>query len=232
MVVLIVGGTGGIGSALISIFQKQGYHVHATYHIQPATTDAGISWYPCDATDDHSVERLAASVGHIDLLINCIGILYTDLQLPEKSIQQFNVDFFQKNIQTNTLPTLLLAKHFQSRLKAPHPTYFICLSAKVGSIEDNHLGGWISYRASKAALNMCIKTIAIEWKTKLPKCCVIAFHPGTIDTPLSVPFQKRISKQQLNSPDWLAEKLNQLIDELGPGETGRFYNYASEILPW
>ncbi|MDN2480906.1 SDR family NAD(P)-dependent oxidoreductase [Vibrio agarivorans] len=231
MNVLIVGGVGGIGQALVTLFNDVGYNVFATYHRTPPSTSNGV-WFKCDVTDEDSIVKLAEALPSLDVVINCVGILHTCNAIPEKTIQSFDVDFFKHNIETNTLPTLLLAKHLQTHLKSKHTTYFVALSAKVGSIEDNHLGGWISYRASKAALNMSIKTIAIEWRAKLPRCCVIAFHPGTIDTPLSAPFQPRIPSHQLHQPEWLASKLHQLLNKLEHSDTGQLIDYNGTKLPW
>ncbi|CAM4335820.1 SDR family NAD(P)-dependent oxidoreductase [Vibrio agarivorans] len=231
MNVLIVGGVGGIGQALVSLFHDIGHNVFATYHHTPPPTSYG-RWFQCDVTDEACIIELAKVLPKLDIVINCVGILHTDNATPEKTIQSLDVEFFTRNIETNTLPTLLLAKHLQAHLTSKHATYFVALSAKVGSIEDNQLGGWISYRASKAALNMSIKTIAIEWRAKLPRCCVIAFHPGTIDTPLSAPFQPRIPSHQLHQPEWLASKLHQLLNKLEHSDTGQLIDYNGTKLPW
>ncbi|MGR5258700.1 SDR family NAD(P)-dependent oxidoreductase [Vibrio astriarenae] len=231
MNVLIVGGVGSIGQALVTLFHDVGYNVFATYHRTPPSTSFA-RWFQCDVTDEDSILKLAEVLPSLDIVINCVGILHTDNITPEKTIQSFDVDFFKRNIETNTLPTLLLAKHLQTHLKSKYATYFVALSAKVGSIEDNQLGGWISYRASKAALNMSIKTIAIEWRAKLPRCCVIAFHPGTIDTPLSAPFQPRIPSHQLRQPEWLASKLHQLLHKLEQSDSGQLIDYNGTKLPW
>jgi len=106
------------------------------------------------------------------------------------------------------------------------------ISAKVGSIQDNRLGGWYSYRASKAALNMAIKTISLEWQYKVPNCCVAALHPGTTDTQLSAPFQANVAIKKLFSADQTAALLIDVIDNLNSKNSGRFWNWDGKEIPW
>ncbi len=106
------------------------------------------------------------------------------------------------------------------------------LSAKVGSIADNRLGGWYSYRASKAALNMLVRTTAIEWQHRLPNATVLALHPGTTDSRLSRPFQQRLPPGQLHSPTRTGEALSRIIDSAEPEVSGRFYSWDGSLLPW
>ncbi|MGL6257795.1 SDR family NAD(P)-dependent oxidoreductase [Vibrio sp. WXL210] len=237
MIALIVGGSGGIGQALASTLISMGYDVHATYHrtAPPNSTPVGakgIQWHQCDVTNEAQIEKLASQFPSVDILINTVGILHTSEQKPEKSITQLDPDAFLNSMAHNALPTLLLAKHFRRQLNAKHKTLLISFSARVGSISDNRRGGWYSYRCSKAALNMAIKTIAIEWQTKLPQCCVVAFHPGTIDTALSEPFQKHLPEGQLKSPQWVADKLCGLISQWDQHASGHCYDYNGTVIPW
>lgn len=135
-------------------------------------------------------------------------------------------------MQINALPSLLLAKHLQANFKHKRPGIFATISAKVGSIEDNRLGGWYSYRASKAALNMCLKTLAIEWQRVLPNVAVAALHPGTTDTFLSKPFQKNVPPEQLFTPEQSANYMLKVLKQLKPSETGKFWAFDGELLPW
>ncbi|MDD1782884.1 SDR family NAD(P)-dependent oxidoreductase [Enterovibrio sp. ZSDZ35] len=235
MNILIIGGSGGIGKAIIKHITRSfpEASVYATYHSTlPELKQSNITWFKTNTSLDTDIKELAEKVPSLDILINAVGFLHTFDQKPEKSVTQFTVDFFNQNLNANTLPTLLLAKHFSTHLKAKKQTYFISLSARVGSIEDNELGGWISYRCSKAALNMAIKTISIEWKFKLPNCCVFAFHPGTTDTPLSEPFQKNVPTHKLFTPAYVSQQLFKLIDKTRPTDTGKFYSFNGEELPW
>ena len=197
------GGSGGIGNALVIKFLKadKNNHVYSTYlTTSPTLKNERLFWFRVDISSELEVQNLAQKIsGNLDVIINTVGVLHTQQNKPEKTIQEFDTDFFTKNILINTLPTILLAKYFYQHLKASQSSYFVTLSARVGSISDNHLGGWISYRTSKSALNMALKTISIEWKYKRLNCRVWAFHPGTTNTDLSKPFQKNVLKENLLS---------------------------------
>jgi NAD(P)-dependent dehydrogenase (short-subunit alcohol dehydrogenase family) len=125
----------------------------------------------------------------------------------------------------NTIGPALVAKHFLPKLRRKQKTVFATLSARVGSINDNRLGGWASYRMSKAALNMLVRTIAIEQARSAPETVVVALHPGTVDTQLSKPFTKRVDASQLFSPECSAKQLLQVIDRLQAENSGGFYAY-------
>lgn len=239
MKVLIGAGNGGIGQGLIKAILEQypEAELTATYRNQkPTHLSPDIHWIQADLTDQESVEQLASNVSQIDWLINCAGFLHhhthDGFQGPEKSIRQFEPDFFLHNIQHNTLPTLLLAQHFSSALKKSTRGIFAAVSAKVGSIEDNQLGGWYSYRASKAALNMALKTLSIEWQRSHKNLCVSALHPGTTDTGLSEPFQKNVPKGKLFTPEQTGHYLLNVLEQLTPDQTGSFFSWNGEKLPW
>lgn len=235
MKILVIGGNGGIGKAILRHVTNTfpDAHLYATYHLNvPDIKQSNISWFEIDASKDPDVKELAEKIPELDMLINAAGFLHDPPHKPEKSINQFTPEFFNQNLNSNTLPTLLLAKYFSTHLKAKQQTYFISLSARIGSIEDNKIGGWVSYRCSKAALNMAIKTISIEWKFKLSNCCVFAFHPGTTDTQLSQPFQKNVSPSKLFTADYVSQQLFNLISELNSSSTGKFYSFTGEELPW
>ena len=235
MNILIIGGTGGIGLAIIQqlLIIKPHANIHATFfRHQPQYQHSQLHWHHLDISLENQIAALAKQLPQLDVVINAVGMLHTAKHQPEKSIQQFDVAFFQTNIQINTLPSLLIAKHFMTSLRTSPRSYFVTISAKVGSIEDNKLGGWISYRSSKAALNMAIKTISIEWQTKLPHCCVIAFHPGTTASALSEPFQRNVAPHKLFTPTYTAQCLLHLLAILTPEDTGQFLSYNGNILPW
>ena len=235
MNILIIGGSGGIGSAVVErlLAEKPGATLYATYRSKrPALQHERLRWFQLDASAERSVAQMAAVLPALDMLINAIGFLHSPEHKPEKSITEFDPDFFQQNIQANTLPSLLLAKHFSRHLKAKSTSYFVSFSARIGSIEDNRIGGWVSYRASKAALNMALKTISIEWQRKLPNCCVVAFHPGTTDTGLSKPFQRNVPQGQLFTADYVAQCLLSLLSRLSAQDSGRLFSYSGEEIDW
>ncbi len=235
MNIVIVGGSGGIGQAFIRnlVGKDDVLSIHATFNRnEPKFLHPKLIWQRMDVMQQSSVRTWSETLGEIDWLINAAGILHTRDSRPEKSVGQFEPDFFLQNISINTVPTLVLARFTQEKFKHGRPAVFASVSAKVGSIEDNRLGGWYSYRASKAALNMCIKTLAIEWKRTLPSVTVAALHPGTTDTALSKPFQKNVPKDKLFSPDQSAGYMLDVLNGLTPEMSGRFWAYDGALLPW
>jgi len=235
MKILIVGGSGGIGFAILRCFLHSypDAQIIATYSTHPLSFEHdNLKWLELDITDEPAIERLSNEIGAIDILVNAVGFLHSSDNKPEKTIKGFDSAFFHQNILSNTLPSILLAKHFMHSLRSGNKTFFIVLSAKVGSISDNRAGGWLSYRVSKSALNMAIKTISIEWQRRLPNCCVLLFHPGTTDTALSKPFQKNLPEGQLHSPDVTAKALLELIERSGPDDSGKFVSFDGTEIGW
>mgnify|MGYP001819159427 FL=1 len=233
--VVIIGGSGGIGRAFVeSLAQREDVNsVVATFNrTAPVFSHPAVSWYKLDITDEAAIRAWTQHLGEIDWLINAAGILHLQDQRPEKSIKQLDPGFFIQNIKANTLPTLLVAKHLQTHFRHGRPARFAAVSARVGSIEDNRLGGWYSYRASKAALNMCIRTLAIEWRRTLPHVVVAALHPGTTDTTLSQPFQKNVPREQLFTPAYSVGRMLEVLDKLTPADSGKFWAFDGELLPW
>jgi len=232
--IVIVGSSGGIGQAFIRnlVGKDDVLSIHATFNRnEPKFLHPKLIWQRMDVMQQSSVRTWSETLGEIDWLINAAGILHTQDSRPEKCVRQFEPDFFLQNISINTVPTLVLSRFTQEKFKHGRPAVFATVSAKVGSIEDNRLGGWYSYRASKAALNMCIKTLAIEWKRTLPNVTVAALHPGTTDTALSKPFQKNVPKDKLFSPDQSAGYMLDVLNGLTPEKSGRFWAYDGALLP-
>jgi len=168
--VALVGGSGGIGHAMVAALSAMPNinSIHATYFQSPSSSslasidsfgsDTQVLWAKLDATNQNDVSAWMNHLGEVDWIINCAGYLHDANNSPEKSVSQFDVQNFNRSMQINCLPTLLLAKHAHHNLKRSDNPVFASISARVGSIADNRLGGWYSYRASKAALNMAIKT--------------------------------------------------------------------------
>ncbi|WP_215406085.1 SDR family oxidoreductase [Vibrio gigantis] len=238
--ILVIGGSGGIGLAVVkhllselSRFDFLDIHVAATYHSQkPEIDDKRLNWYQVDVTQESDIVELRSQFDQLDWLINCVGMLHTPELGPEKNLSSIDPEFFLKNISVNTLPSLLLAKHFTPVLKMSDNPKFAVVSAKVGSISDNRLGGWYSYRSSKAALNMFIKTMSIEWQRSIKKGTVIALHPGTTDTALSKPFQGNVPQGKLFESSYVAHQLVDIIRTSTPDNSGHFYAYDGEQLSW
>ena len=235
MRIAIIGASGGIGQALLMklLGLNSVEMVYATYYRhRPKIRAIDVVWEQMDLTKESSVADWSRNVGELDWLINAAGILHNAEHRPEKSIAEVNPEFFMHNISINSLATLMLARYLQCKFDHGRPAIFSVISARVGSIEDNRLGGWYSYRASKAALNMGVKTLSLEWKRTLPNISVVALHPGTTDTSLSAPFQRNVPKDRLFSADHTAGCLIRVLRELSPKDTGKFLSYSGEVLPW
>ncbi|EGR3028986.1 SDR family oxidoreductase [Vibrio parahaemolyticus] len=235
MNILIVGGNGGIGLAMVkeALVRFPQAQIHATYRRTKSDYEhSALIWHQVDVTDEAQVKNLSQAVNSIDWVINCVGMLHTSNKDPEKNLSMVDPDFFLQNIAVNTLPSMLLAKYFTPLLKRSGVPKFAVVSAKVGSISDNRLGGWYSYRASKAALNMFIKTMSIEWQRTLKNGVVLALHPGTTNTALSEPFQANVPEGKLFTPERVASDLMGLIEKVAPQDSGAFLTYDGERLPW
>jgi len=225
-VAVVIGASGGVGSALLERLRADSRY--------PTVLGFSRSSDPSlDLTDEASIEaaaKLARSRGELQLVIDATGFLHDDHYTPEKSWRQLEPDHLARAFALNASGPALLMKHFLPLLSRSERSVFATLSARVGSIGDNRLGGWHSYRASKAALNMLVRGLSIELKRRNPKGVCVALHPGTVDTRLSQPF----SKQGLNvrSPDTAAEELLAVIDRLDEDDNGCFYDYRGEPVAW
>ena len=233
MDVLIVGASGGIGQAMAENYNVNGHHVIGTYcKTVPPKLSESIDLVPMDPSQDAEVQNSLSKISSLDLVINCVGFLSSEDGLPEKTIRKFEARGLEESIRINALPTLLIAKHTQKLLRKSSQSVFATISAKVGSIEDNQLGGWYSYRISKAALNMALKTLSIEWSKSVPNCCVAALHPGTVTTKLSAPFLGEGKKHSLLSTSQCAAHLSQMVNNLKPQDTGRFWSWNGDEICW
>jgi len=151
---------------------------------------------------------------------------------PEKSFKQLQKETLQKTFLVNTIGPALCAKYFLPKLHHNKRAIFAALSARVGSISDNRLGGWYGYRASKAALNMIIKNLAIEYRRMNQSGIVVGLHPGTVDTHLSKPYQGNVPNDKLFTPDQAAQYLHDVINKLKPEDSGGCFDWAGKaILP-
>ena len=179
----------------------------------------------CDIRSESSMhnflEQIQGQFKHIDVLINCAGVLHSKDYLPEKTFSKLNAAQLNENYQTNAMGHLLLLKKMEKLIASSKSPIVTSISARIGSIKDNQLGGWYSYRMSKAALNMGFKTLEVEWRRKYPHIKLLLIHPGTTDTELSKPFQKRLKAGMLQSveqtSEYIIEQINKkLNDQLEP----------------
>lgn len=229
--VLIIG-YGGIGAALAAYYAEHGYAVTVASRQPP--DHHGYHWRMIDEQAlPNDMPWLKDLLQQDDCLIICtIGVLHTDHIQPEKSIRQFNVAQTSELMHHNLITPMLWLQHISRYIDRRHSHKILVLSAKVGSISDNQLGGWYSYRASKAALNMMVKTFAIELKRSGYRTVVAAVHPGTTDTALSAPFQRGLAEGYLQSPAQTAARLAQVMAELIPAQHGCLLNWDGQVLPF
>lgn len=238
--VLVAGGSRGIGRALVeALLQRQDIgriYVLARHWSEPAG-DPREQRLCVDLTDPQVLhglgEQLRAECLRLDLLINCVGLLHEpDGLQPEKRLADVQLDWLLQSFTVNAAVPLLLARELLPLLRGRHLCRFASLSARVGSIGDNRLGGWYAYRAAKAAQNMLLRTFAIEWARLNPNGCCLLLHPGTTDTGLSAPFQANVPEGRLFAPAFVAERLLQVIAGHGPADSGNFYAWDGQPIPW
>lgn len=242
---LIVGGGHGIGLGLVQALRERAplAKIHVTYRDQDkaqgilalAETSPNVEVHQIDPTEESAwvqlTEYLLNQQERPELIINCVGFLHNESGSPERSLREFNADFFLNNMRVNTLPSLLMAKHLAPLLKQVPQSVFAALSAKVASLEDNNLGGWHSYRMSKVALNMGLRNMAIEFQRNRIPCTFLAIHPGTTRTVLAEPFLKSI-KHEIHEPIESAHNILKVIGSKTIADSGRFYSWDGEPLPW
>lgn len=189
-----------------------------------------------DVTQEASLaaatSAIKAEVKELHLVIYCVGVLHDDQLFPEKSLRDLTASNLLRSFEVNSVGAALSAKHLSCLFSRRTPGIFACLSAKVGSIEDNRLGGWYGYRASKAALNMFVKTMAIEFGRSYPQTIVVALHPGTTDTDLSKPFQSNVAEGQLCTVSQTVQSLGNVLSNLTIKDSGSFFSWNGNTLPW
>ncbi|WP_367606021.1 SDR family NAD(P)-dependent oxidoreductase [Legionella sp. W05-934-2] len=227
---IIVIGDGGIGQSFAHFCEESGkntFLLGRNYSIGEIPKSLNLNLD--NSTSFQQIAEFVAS-NKIDTLVNTLGILHHDNHFPEKTISQLEPDWLFENLKINCFSSLLILKYLNQYLPAASQFKFVALSARVGSIADNHLGGWISYRVSKAALNMGLKTAAIEWKHKFRNAVIAAYHPGTVDTKLSKPFQANI--KSIFTPQQASAYLYDFIDHLHPAMSGGFYAWNKERIPY
>jgi len=180
-----------------------------------------------------AVQQIERRSSQIHIMINCAGVLHgLGLKGPEKRLNDLDNQTLLAYFKTNTIGPALMLKHFTSLFPSKGRVLIGNISARVGSIGENHLGGWYGYRASKAAQNMITKTASIELSRKNADLICVGLHPGTVKTQLSAPFRKRIEPGHILSPEESATKLINLLLSLSPKDTGLFFSHDGQILSW
>lgn len=233
--ILILGGADGIGFAISKVFEKLNYNIYVTSRYPHENTN-NIKYFILEATKENSwlnfKELISKNNVLFDIIINTIGILHDDINniYPEKSIKTLDTNFFIKNIEINSLVSALCIKHMIDFISKNKKTVIAHLTARLGSISDNNIGGWLSYRASKAAQHMIIKTASIELARNYNKLIIIGLHPGTVATKLSKPFLK--TAKIVFEPEESAKKLTAVIENLDYKATGKVYDYSGKLIPY
>jgi NAD(P)-dependent dehydrogenase (short-subunit alcohol dehydrogenase family) len=235
--IAIIGSSGAIGSALVNqlAVSNPDAVIHAFSMKSPRFEHQNVLVHKIDYHIEKSIEAAAILVSKgalLDLVIVATGTLHDDTVRPEKSLKELSAEKFQYLFSINTIIPAIIAKHFIPKLNKEKRSIFAVLSARVGSISDNQLGGWYSYRASKAALNMIIKNAAIEIGRRNKEVIIVGLHPGTVDSKLTKPFQNNVPEGQLFTPDYSAKKLLDVLAHITPQDSGNFFAWdGEEIAP-
>jgi NAD(P)-dependent dehydrogenase (short-subunit alcohol dehydrogenase family) len=233
MKIAIIGASGAIGKAFVESF-LQNKKVEKLYLF--SRSDIGfedtriVSSY-IDIEKEESISKSANIIPQnsmLDAIIVATGMLHGENIAPEKSLKELSQEKFLKLYAVNTVGPALIAKHFISKLKSDNRSIFAVLSARVGSISDNYLGGWYSYRCSKAALNMLIKNISIEIKRQKPYPIVVGLHPGTVDSKLSSKFTANINQTKVFTADYAVTKMIEVLLGLTTEDTGKLFAFDGQ----
>ena len=223
---IVIGANGGIGNAVAKALEQRP-DFDAVYRIERSSIPA------IDLLDENSISAAAqyfvAKSTLPDLIFVATGILHQGDDGPEKSLRDLDPAWMMLNYRLNAIGPALVAKHFLPLMPKDKPICFAALSARVGSISDNELGGWHSYRASKAALNMLIRNLSIEWQPKNPESVIVGLHPGTVETPLSAPFRGNPAHERF-TPELAAAQLLTVLDDLKPHQSGQLFGYNGKVI--
>ena len=234
---VVFGANGGIGAALVVQLEQSGRYseIHAGGRKLPEPAQPATLPFTFELTDEASIAQAAQAIGAagpVDLVIVATGMLQgAGPQMPERSWRFLDADAMVRVFAINTIGPALIAKHILPLMRRDGRSVFAALSARVGSIADNRSGGWHSYRASKAALNMLVRNFAIEFAGRNRSGIVVAVHPGTVDTALSRPFQRNVPQGSLFAPEQSAAHILATLDGLSPGDSGGLFAWNGEKIP-
>jgi NAD(P)-dependent dehydrogenase (short-subunit alcohol dehydrogenase family) len=219
---IVIGASGGIGAALAEHYEAQGDRVHRL-----SRRDGGI-----DLADGASIAAAAAALPFetVQRVVVATGLLHGDGLAPERSLRDLDPERLQRAFLVNAIGPALVLRHFVPLLARSGRVEVALLSARVGSIADNRLGGWYSYRASKAALNQLVRTAAIEVARSRPEAVMVALHPGTVDTDMSRPFQAGVAAERLFTPAHSAACLAGVLGRLTAADSGGFFDWKGEAI--
>ena len=232
---VVIGASGGIGGAFVeALAARDGVASVTALSRHPADAAlARVTTGHIDLLDEASVARAAQSCQDPapGLVICAAGVLHDGPLQPEKSLRDLDPSRLARVFAINTIGPALVLKHFSPLLPRTGRSVIALLSARVGSISDNRLGGWYGYRASKAALNQLVRTASIEIARSRREAIVVGLHPGTVETPLSAPFQGNVAPGKLFTPAFAAARLLEVIDGLTPADSGRCFAWDGSEVP-
>jgi len=224
---VVVGATGGIGAAFVSLLDQSDRFARVVALSRSGTPALDITSEP---SVEAAAETLAARDRPVRLVLVASGLLHGGGLSPERSWRELDAAHMARAFAVNAIGPALLMKHLLPLLPREGKSAFAVLSARVGSIGDNRLGGWYSYRASKAALNQLVRTAAVELARRRPDAVCVALHPGTVATALSSPFTK--TGLDVQSPDEAATRLLAVLDGLEPRHSGGFFDHRGKPISW
>ncbi len=230
--IVIFGENGAIGGALCDHYaQNKDNHIFAVSRSATSQASKNREHLQIDFNDEESIQKCCSIIfkkSPPDTIIVTNGALHIGEQLPEKSLKDISRGYMVSIFDINVIIPALVMKHILPMMPRDHSFKFAALSARVGSISDNQLGGWYSYRASKSALNMMIKTASIECTRRNPKSVIVGLHPGTVSSDLSAPFQKNVAKDKLFTPQQSAQHLAEVVNDLIPEDTGNVFAWDGQ----
>jgi NAD(P)-dependent dehydrogenase (short-subunit alcohol dehydrogenase family) len=237
--VLIIGASGGIASALIEQYCNEGAQVFAVSRAPAADVlqSENVSYHQLAEQNDKSISNFVKQLAKQDVTLTTVvittGFLHRDSDgiHPEKRLEDVSEHALAAYFETNSIIPALWLKHLVNIMSKEGST-LVCLSARVGSISDNGLGGWYGYRASKAALNMLVKTASVEYKRRLKDVMLVCYHPGTVDTDLSKPFQKNVAAKKLFTAAFTAKQLIHHLSVLNRDQACHFIDWNGEVVTW
>lgn len=228
--IVIIGASGSLGNEFVKHLSKE-ERVKSIFAFSRSKTEfnnSKVESHFIDIEDEESIKSSAERVSknaNIDIVIVATGMLHDERINPEKSLKDLTKEKFHKLFSINVIAPAIIAKHFLPKLSKERKSIFAALSARVGSITDNYLGGWYSYRSSKSALNMFLKNASIEINRSNKNAIIIGLHPGTVDSNLSKPFQGSVSKEKLFTPKYSSKKLLEVIENLNLSDSGSLIDF-------
>ena len=232
--VAVIGSSGAIGRAFVDHYIND-LSINSIFSFSRSSIgvdNSKVKHFLIDIENESSIENAAKSVEetNFDEIIIASGLLHTNEFGPEKSIKDLKADNILKVLNVNTVGPAIIGKYFLPLLNKDNKSVMAFLSARVGSISENKLGGWYSYRASKSALNQVIKTFSIELKRTNPKAIIIGLQPGTVDSELSAPFKRSVSNNKLFSAEYSVSQLLEVIERADDSSSGNLISWDGEII--